>query len=190
MKPKDSSNLTYPVLAETDRLHIRPLAAIHVADWVRFMSDEKALEFFPKYKPEAAHRNAAEWIEAQMERYDQGRFGMHALIERSTRSFVGQCGLLAQEIDGNEELEIGFSLLRDYWGQGFATEAATYFRDFAFEHRLGSSLICIIHRDNRSSQDVAQRIGMRLDRSSNWRGLPVIIYRINNPNSDPAGYND
>ena len=46
------------------------------------------------------------------------------------RRFIGYCGLhLQKNVDGTDEIEIGYGLLRKYWGQGFATEAAEACKD-------------------------------------------------------------
>jgi len=109
---------------------------------------------------------------------------MHALIETETNDFVGQCGLLTQEVDGKIELEIGYSLLRKHWGKGYASEAAQFLKEWAFENQVSDSIISIIKTDNLSSRKVAERMGMKPSAEVNWKDLDVVIYRINNPNSD------
>lgn len=103
---------------------------------------------------------------------------MNALIEKSNREFVGQCGLLVHTIQGIEELEVGYSLMPKYRGQGYALEAATMCRDYAFEHKLSNSLISIIHIDNKESEKVAIRNGMTLDKTTTYNNSRVNIFRI------------
>ena len=123
------------------------------------------------------------WFNKVFDRYKNDTGGHNVLIERQTGKPVGMCGLLVQEVDGVSELEIGYSLHPDFWGKGYATEAAQKCRDFAFENNYADSLISIVHVDNNSSAKVAQRNGMKLDKTTVYKGIPVNIFRIRKPES-------
>ncbi len=84
-----------------------------------------------------------------------------------------------QDIEGAIELEIGYSILPKFWHRGYASEAAKKCRDFAFENNFADSLISIIHIDNLGSQKVAKNNGMTASSQSEYKGMPVDIYRIN-----------
>jgi RimJ/RimL family protein N-acetyltransferase len=56
-----------------------------------------------------------------------------------------------------EELEIGYSLLKDFRGKGFAIEAASKCKDFAIKNKLSDSLISVIIPENLSSIAVAEK---------------------------------
>lgn len=162
---------------ETDRLLIRPLEKSDHLAWQEFVMDEVATRFFPddwKLKPE----KSGEWINLQLERYRENRYGLQALIEKNSGEFIGQCGLLAQTVDGRDELEIGYHLIPRYWGNGYATESAGEFKKMGFEHNLAESIISIIDVKNLSSQKVAQRNGMKQDARTKYMDMDVYIYRI------------
>jgi [ribosomal protein S5]-alanine N-acetyltransferase len=118
------------------------------------------------------------WFERQYNRYKTGRMGLCAIELKASGEFVGQCGLLPQVVDEQEELEIGYHFLPCYWGNGYATEAARACKDFAFSNHLAESIISLIHIDNVRSQKVALRNGMKVDKRSLFHTLPVDIYRI------------
>ena len=96
----------------------------------------------------------------------------------STGQFAGQCGLLKQIVDETPEPEIGYSLLPDFWSQGFATEAARFFRDFAFQKQMADSIISIIDINNIRSQKVAYNNGMQIDKKTQFKNMQVYIFRI------------
>jgi RimJ/RimL family protein N-acetyltransferase len=75
-------------------------------------------------------------------------------------------------------LEVGWTLRRDFWGRGYATEAAQVALDYAFD-RLGQTrVISLIQPDNRASIAVALRLGMRFEGYTEVMGHPVLIYVI------------
>lgn len=92
---------------------------------------------------------------------------------------VGLSGLLVQEVDGLREVEIAYSILPpQYWRKGFASEAAKTCRDFAKDNALCESLISIISTNNLPSQKVATSIGMKVDKTTEYHGNKVYIFRI------------
>ena len=114
-----------------------------------------------------------------MDRYASYGTGLQGLIAKDTGELVGLCGVLRQDINGTIEFEIGYHLIRKYWGKGYATEAARRFRDYAFENNIAESLVSIIHPLNFLSQNVAMRNGMKLsEKGIIWRDSEYDIYRI------------
>lgn len=167
----------YLTIKETERLLIRPLSINDVDIWKNFVSDKNAIKYFPFIKPENPQLEAEVWIQKQLDRYKENRFGLMALIEKSSGNLVGQSGLLRQNIDDKNEVEIGYSLLPDYWRKGFAIEAVRTFKQLAFEKNFCDSLISIIHIENIPSQKVALKNGMSKDVQMTYHDLPVFIYR-------------
>lgn len=166
---------------QTDRLITRMLTKEDTTIWEAFFKDKEAIEFFPDYTKSDKER-AAEWIDRQLTRYDENRYGLQALIDKKTNAFIGQCGLLEQEVDGKKEIEVGYHIFKKYWGQGYAPEAARLFIDYAFLNMLTDTVISIIHSKNLKSQRVADKNGLVKDNQTNWLDLDVFIYRINKEN--------
>ncbi len=79
-----------------------------------------------KYLPGTKNRDATkEWIFLVLESYQKNNFGPWAVIRKSTKDFLGYCGLYMQEkVDGTDEIEILYGLIRRYWAHGYASEAA------------------------------------------------------------------
>ena len=68
-----------------------------------------------------------EWV---IPGYKNG-LGLFVLIEKETGIRIGHAGLVKRQIDGKEEIEIGYWLLPQYWGKGYAREAAADFETMA-----------------------------------------------------------
>jgi RimJ/RimL family protein N-acetyltransferase len=80
-------------------------------------------------------------------------------------------------VDGVTELEVGYHVLPEFQGLGYATEAAAASRDFARAVLGARRLIAIIHPDNKPSQRVAEKIGLRPEkRAAGHGGRESVIY--------------
>lgn len=113
-------------------------------------------------------------IRAALDRFvaDQARFG-HAkwAAHLHDGAFAGRAGISVWEPTG--ELELGYVLKPDYWGQGLATEAAKAVADWAFAHTDVDHIIAFTDPQNFGSQRVLERIGMKrlADRAMGFGGL-------------------
>jgi [ribosomal protein S5]-alanine N-acetyltransferase len=160
------------------RLIFRELNTSDIIKWVRFFENNPNLPFLGLDLSLAKEEQARHWIERQLWRYENNKFGHHALIHRKTKEFIGQAGLLSQEIKGEAEIEIAYHIMPEYWGNGYATEAAMKCRDYAFEKDVCNSLISVIDIQNLASQKVAEKIGMKKECQIGLYGLQTYIYRI------------
>lgn len=161
---------------ESERIKYRPLELEDIEVWSTFLSDEMSTQFFPKLDLTPAQRSHS-WITSQLNRYEEGLHGMCALVDKKTGEFIGQCGLLSQEVDDIPEIEIGYHLLPSKTKKGYATEAAQHMKKYAEKIGLCDSVISIIHEENYPSQAVAKRNGMTEDKRTIWKDMNVIIFR-------------
>lgn len=164
---------------QTERLDFHLLTRDYFEAWVP-MFDDTSVAGFLGMDPSKPSRELCEyWFEKSLKRYEENRGGMNVLIDRQTGAFVGQCGLLLQTIDGEDRLEVGYSVLPQYWGKGYATEAARRCKELAFERNYCDVLISIVHPDNHASAQVARNNGMSIERFvPDFAGMPVNIYRV------------
>jgi len=168
----------YPEKLESKRLVTRKLTEHDVDIWSDFFADKDAIQFFPDHGLTSNAAQGKFWIDRQLKRYAEDGIGLQALLEKHTHEFIGQCGLLRQIVDGQEELEVGYHIFKKYWGRGYAPEAARLFLDYAFQNDLSDSVISIIATGNVKSQRVADKNGLTREKRTNWSGLDVYIYRI------------
>jgi [ribosomal protein S5]-alanine N-acetyltransferase len=163
---------------QSERILFRRVTQEDFNSWLEFFKDPRSLQYLalPKLEPEALCQF---WIDLILERYAKNRGGMNALIEKATGAFLGQCGLLFQDIDGKTEIEIGYSIIPKYWGKGYATEAAIKCKEYAFENNLTDSIISIILQGNKNSVNVALKNGMKYDKTTVYKERTADIYRIN-----------
>lgn len=165
---------------ESKRLLTRKLTLEDVQIWEEFFGDDEASDFLNIPGLDSDYDRSFYWITKQLNRYTKHQFGLQALIDKKTKQFVGQCGLLKQEIDGKSEIEVGYHILKKYRGHGYAPEAAKLFIDYAFDNKLSDSVISIIGMKNIKSQKVADKNGLTREKQSQWAEDEVFIYRLRN----------
>src|SRR5687767_1303061 len=146
----------------TERLLIRPLVKEDIVIWKTYFDDPEYLKYIilPVQEGLSNLEKTEFWFNKQFDRYKENRFGLMALIEKSSGELVGQCGLLLQELEGEPMLEIGYHLLKQYNGKGYATEAAQFFKKLAFDNNYSNAVVSMIDIGNHLSEKVAMRNGM------------------------------
>lgn len=165
----------------TDRLLFRKIDLSDFQHWLKFFQDPRSAVHWveEKISPELTCEN---WYQKQHWRYENNQGGMNALVEKTTNRLIGHAGILVQTVDMVEELEIGYSLLPEFWNTGYATEAAKKCKDVAFQNNLADSLISIISLTNTPSQRVASKNGMSVEKKTIYHSNEVFIYRITKAN--------
>lgn len=106
-------------------------------------------------------------------------YSIFALEEKATGAFVGYCGPWFPL--GFPEPEIGWGLVPSENGKGYATEAATRALSFAFGSLGWTTAISLVDPKNLPSVRVAERLGAKLESSTEFRGRMCGIYRHPTP---------
>jgi [ribosomal protein S5]-alanine N-acetyltransferase len=163
------------LVAETPRLILREQTEDDLAPLLSVLGDEETMSFYPRpYTPE----EVLAWIRRNMRRYRERGFGLWAVVLKESERVVGQVGLVPQQMEDREEIEVGWQINRRVWRRGYATEAAIASRDLAFvEHRLGH-LVSLVRPDNVPSASVARRLGMTVHRQIVRSGMVHDVWRI------------
>jgi len=100
------------------------------------------------------------WLDTQLARYAEFGFGLYAAVLRDTGQVIGQCGITWQDIDGVRRREVGYLFNRAFWHRGFAVEAASAMRDWAFNELGTDDVWAQVRFTNLASMNVAIRCGM------------------------------
>jgi len=159
---------------ETPRLFLREMVRGDLDFVATMLADPEVARYYDRTFTRA---DAGAWLERQLKRYADDGHGLWLVLERASRLPVGQVGLAMQEVEGTRHPEMGWLLHRPFWGQGYATEAATATRDAAFQRWQYPSVISLIRPVNEPSRRVAERVGMRPDRNVQFHGYEHIMYR-------------
>lgn len=163
---------------ETPRLLIRRLEPADIPAIVAVWTDPEVTRYMGGPRDPALVR---EVLERDLHEDGVDPITSYAVIERASGRLVGDCGFLRKTVDGRDEIELVYVIAADAWGKGYATEAAAALRDAAV--RMGiRRLIALIEPENAASARVAEKIGMRLERSTVRPGGHVrLVYAYEAP---------
>jgi ribosomal-protein-alanine N-acetyltransferase len=176
------------VRLETERLTLRPLTIDDLDDIARFVADPETMRYIgtggARTRDQA--RNSLEWM---IETFARQGFGHFAVERKDDGVLVGRSGLNVwdpsdwsitrlDDAEGPIEIEIAYLFGRDYWGHGYATEAATAVRDWALVELGYERLIALIYPDNARSIRVAEKLGMEPAGEADFGGKPLTIYAL------------
>lgn len=105
-------------------------------------------------------------------------YGPYAVTLQRDATRIGICGLFRRE--NLEHPDIGFAILPDYRGQGFAEEAAIAVRDHAFGELAIDTLTAIVSPDNAPSIALIEKLGLAFDRMITMPGdeQAIRLYRM------------
>jgi RimJ/RimL family protein N-acetyltransferase len=139
---------------ETERLVLRPPRLEDFDAWAGLMNDAEAARFIGGVQPRAV---AWRGLMTMAGAWNLQGFAMFSVIEKSTGRWIGRLGPWMPE--GWPGTEVGWGLVRDCWGKGYATEGATAAIDWVFATLGWVEVIHLIAADNLASQAVAKRLG-------------------------------
>lgn len=103
-------------------------------------------------------------------------FGMWGVFEKATSRLVGRVGFFQPATW--PDFELAWTLGRDFWGRGYASEAAARCRDFAFQEMGRDHLISLIDPANVASIRVAERIGETLQGETTVGDYHLLVYGV------------
>lgn len=139
---------------ETERLILRPTAASDFERWADFMADPEAMLHLGGVQPRPIAWRAFIGMAGAWQ--IQG-FGMFSVIEKASGNWIGRLGPWMP--DGWPGTEVGWSIVREAWGKGYASEGAIATIDWAFANLGWSEVIHTISSENQASKGVAARLG-------------------------------
>jgi len=147
------------VILTTPRLVLRTFRRDDLPLYAALNADPEVARYLGGPLTRERSDDIAEWAQ---ERYREEGLGLLAVERRQDKAFLGMCGLHHQE-SYPDDVEIGWRLAHEYWGNGYATEAATAWLDHAFAPLGLPRVISITDRPNVRSLAVMTRLGMTFD---------------------------
>ena len=159
---KESVRLT------TERLILRIPVVTDASAAAALLTDPEVMRFVGGEAVPAQDVRAV--VDKWIERWSANGVGQFVVERREDRTFLGRVGIAVWDertrahatfasAGSYAQPELGWALIREHWGRGYATEAARVVRDWALRTRDFRRLISLISADNLASAAVARRLG-------------------------------
>lgn len=166
-------------LPVTERLALREFTADDLSDLVRLDTDPRVMRYIGDGRPLAESTVPA--LLRRVRRYYAlyPDLGVWAAQRRDDGAFLGWFCL--KYIPKTVEVEVGYRLLPDAWGHGYATEGASALVRYGFERVGLARIVGLTHPQNTASQNVLRKAGLRDAGYGHYYGRRLRYFVANPP---------
>jgi RimJ/RimL family protein N-acetyltransferase len=162
---------------ETARTILERLRFEHAAELSRLMRDPRvAATLSPSGRPPSEQEVLAR-LEAKVDHWNRHGFGMWLMRDRETGEMLGRGGLQYTYTAGLHDVEVGWAVMPERWGQGLATELADASVEVGFGALALRELVAFTLPSNRASRRVMEKAGFGYEREIVHLDLPHVLYR-------------
>ena len=162
-------------IIETERLRLRRLEDSDFDNLKAILSDSETMSYYPEpYDDHGVQR----WINWNKGLYEERGFGLFAVELKENCTFIGDCGITMQNIDGKIVPEIGYHVNKKYWKNGYASEASQACKEWIFSNSDFTEIYSYMNTENIGSRKVAENNGMSLVKEYYKGDEHLSVYRI------------
>lgn len=168
--------LKMTIITQTPRLVIREITV----DDAQLVFDLNSNPNVTRYTSDPAFKNLEDAIELiknviQKQYTDYGH-GRWAVVLKSNNSFMGWCGL--KYMPDIRQVDLGYRFMQEYWGNGYATEAAKESLRIGFNTFKYNEIIGRVMKPNVNSIKVLEKCGMYFSHEADLHEHPAFVYKI------------
>lgn len=173
------------VFAETERLILREILPTDIEGMFELDSDPMVHRYLGN-KIVTDKKQIETIINFIRQQYIDNGIGRWAIIEKNTGNFLGWTGLkyVTELTNGHKNFyDLGYRIIRKYWGKGIATETAFASLDYAFHQLRVDRVYASADCENSASNKILQKVGMSLvetffyeDIKCNWYVIDKAFY--------------
>ncbi len=163
------------VVMTTERLNLRKMTTDDVQNLMTIFTDREAMRYYPSTMNE---EETLGWINRTLSNYEKLGVGFWIVEDKLTGRFLGQCGIIPQEFDGADVMEIAYLFVRKEWGKGYATESAKACKEYGLQSMGLQKMFSFIDANNTQSARVAERNGMHVEKIITKCGKKVLVYSV------------
>ena len=162
------------IFLETKRLCIKVPSLEDIEHWVSLYAESNT----GTYLPNTIHK----WLIQDMDHFKKYGFSMGSVYKKNRNIFIGRAGLVYLNYDETQsEIEIGYDLHQLHWGKGYGVELARAILNWGFYHLQVFELVAVTRPENKKSQRILEKIGMKYLKLISIRGEYFFYYKMLNP---------
>ena len=168
------------IFIETDRLILREIVPSDYPGMFELDADPEVHNYLgncPIQNTEQARQN----IDFIRKQYLENGIGRWALVTKETNNFIGWAGLklITEEINNQTNYyDLGYRLIRKYWGKGYATEAASASIAYGFNRLKLKEIFGMADTRNMDSRHVLEKAGMKYIETFDYKGIPHCWFNL------------
>jgi ribosomal-protein-alanine N-acetyltransferase len=160
--------MTTPVL-ESERIILRPLLVSDAEHIFQSWTSDPEVAKFMIWEVHQSVDDTREWLKTVEQSLDDDHCYIWGFVLKETGKLFGSGGIAFKEEHGC--FELGYNIMKKYWGRGLTTEAGRVILDFA-SHTLGEKKFFCKHAvDNIGSQKVMLKLGFKYSGDSSYTSL-------------------
>jgi RimJ/RimL family protein N-acetyltransferase len=158
----------------TPRLLAERLTSAHLPDVRRMDQNEEFMAHLGGVRDEAA---SLTYVERNLAHWTTHGFGLWILRDPSQRAVIGRAVLRHLDVEGADEVEIGYGFYPEFWGRGLATEVARACVRIGLAQLSLTSVVAVTVPTHHASQRVMVKAGLAYEREIIHQGLPHALFR-------------
>lgn len=161
------------IIFETDRLRVRQLQNADRSFYLQLFGDSEVVRFIrPPQTEETIDGFLSDHLNKNVELFPGGRF----IVEEMT-SGVSIGSFVIIPIEGQQDFQIGYAFLKEYWGKGLATELIRAGIGYANNVCALQQLFALIEVHNLASQKVVEKVGFHFFEMREENGVYLKCFR-------------
>jgi RimJ/RimL family protein N-acetyltransferase len=162
-------------ILETERLRHRKITPDDLALLIEMRADAEVNRYLG-----GARMQNPEAIEKRMEFYldchEKYGYGMCILVWKETGEEIGWSGL--QPLEDTGETEVGYGMIKKFWGKGIGYETATGWLDYGFNKAGLERIVAVALPENTGSRRIMEKCGMRYEKTVEHYGENCVFYAV------------
>jgi ribosomal-protein-alanine N-acetyltransferase len=162
-------------MIETERLIFRKFTDDDLPLLIEQRSDPEVYKYLGGTRMQNP-KALAKRIKFYMSCYDSHGFGSCAMLWRDTGEMIGSAGL--QPLEDTGEIEVGYSMIKEFWGRGIGTEAARAWLDHGFTTFGLDRIVGVAQIENLASRHILEKLGMTFERTEYHYDIECAFYAI------------
>jgi len=180
---------------ESERVLLRQWVKSDISSFIALNSDPHVTRYFPRTFSEQESKG---FVAVMSSMIDEHGWGFWAAELKSSKEFIGFVGLNSPRpiMPFSPCIEVGWRLLKQHWGNGYATEAGKLSLAYAFDHLEVNEVVSFTTESNFKSRKVMERLGME-NTGNNFKypDLPIehplsehVLYKISRAQWSASGF--
>ncbi len=168
-------------MLETERLTLRKFTSEDTNKLIELRSDDEVIKYLGGRRlqnPEAIAKRMHFYIDC----YEKFGFGMSAMHWKATGEMIGWSGL--QPLEDTTEIEVGYGMIKEFWGRGIGFECASAWLQYGFEKADLERIVAVAAPENEGSRRIMEKCGMRYEKTEMHYGTECVFYAISKSEFD------